>query len=144
MKKLLASLALAIAAFGMVGGSASAATTMTARQVAAKLVRLGCKAASPTDGWYVGSIKPKTELVCTVNGEDVTIDEFRNAGERSYNNMLAKRVGCVDFMPFGITGAIFIEADDLYVSSTTVTTAHLLQHAIGNGNGNGTFTIHCA
>ena len=145
MKKLLASFALAIAALGMVGGTASAATNhMTARQVANKLVRLGCHATPPdpsTVNIDVG-IKAKAELDCTIAGEDVTINEYRNAQQLAYSDMMAKGIGCVYLKAFGMTGAVFVEAENWSVTPSTAITAHAIQRALGHESK--VITIHCS
>ena len=112
---------------------------MTAQQLAAKLAPLGCKAMPPSDTSEDIGIKPKTELDCTINGEDVTIDEYLNAQQVAHNDGLAKGVGCAFAKSFGLTELNYVEDDNWTVSPDTTSTAQAIQRALGGK----LITLHC-
>ncbi len=78
---------------------------MTARQVATHLTRLGCHATPGSANSGGVGINPQVELDCTIYGENVMIDEYRNAEQVAYNMQFYKGMGCQMARAFGFTGA---------------------------------------
>ena len=117
---------------------------LTAQQIGDKLRPLGCTAAPPapsTGDINIGGIKPKAELDCTVNNESVTIDEYLNAQQVSYNMNLAKGIGCSFAKSFGLTDLAYDSADNWTVSPSTLATTQFIQHTLGGSAK--TSVIHC-
>jgi hypothetical protein len=108
---------------------------MTAQQIAAKMAPLGCSATpAPPSTVNLGGIKAKTELECTINGEDVSIDEYLNAEQVSYNMKLAQTVGCSFAKQFGFTGnQEYVLGFNWIVTPKTASTAQSIKNAIGDG-----------
>jgi hypothetical protein len=117
---------------------------MTAEQVAAKLVPLGCQATPPapsSGSISLGEIKPVTELECTISGEEVTIDEYMTAQQVAYNMGLAKGVGCTIAKQFGLTDLVWVEGANWTVSPKTTPTAEAIKNAINDGAK--VVSVHC-
>jgi hypothetical protein len=106
---------------------------MTAEQVAAMLTPLGCAAtpASPSTV-NLGGIKPVNSLDCTINGEDVGIDEYLTAEQLAYNMNLAKGVGCSIAKQFGVTVAYYVNGYNWSVTPKTAVTAGQIKNAIAD------------
>ena len=118
---------------------------MTAQQVADKLAPLGCsaKAATPTTREEVGGITAVAELKCAVNGNDVEIQEYRNAQEVEHNLNLAKTLGCSINKQLGIKDVYFARGENWYVESkgNSEATANAIKNAVG-GNTK-VAAVHC-
>ncbi len=117
---------------------------MTAEEIAAKLVPLGCSAEPPapdSTNIDVGAIKPKNELDCTIISEDVEIDEYLNAQQVAYNSNLAKGVGCSLAKQFGLKDLPYVVGYNWTVSPSTTATAQQIKTAIGGHSA--VVTIHC-
>ena len=124
-------------------GGSSAPRTFTAHQVADKLSSLGCSAKPPdtTDTIDLGDIKPKASLECTINGEDIGIDEYATADQVKHNLNLAKGIGCEIAKEFGVSEAFYVLANNVMVTPDTRSTAEQVKNAIG---GPATVhTLHC-
>lgn len=121
--------------------SAANAGYMTAQQVAARLAGLGCTATPATRNEAGGGIQPVSSLDCTINGEPVMIDEYRNADQVASQIQLAKGPGCAIAKQFGVTSASYVVGVNWTVTPKTEITAKAIRDAIG-----GTAkvdTIHC-
>jgi hypothetical protein len=114
---------------------------MTAQEIASKLAPLGCNATPAAPSTVnLGGIKPVTELECTISGEDVSIDEYVNSQQVSYNMKLARSVGCQIAKQFGVTEAVFVVGTNWTATPKTAPTANSIQKAIGQGT---IVTIKC-
>jgi hypothetical protein len=115
--------------------SAGASTRpMTAQRVAAKLIPLGCVSTlvPAANINQIGGIKPKVELSCTVNGESVYIDQYRNAQQVAYNENLVKGMGCAILKGFGITNVSFVTDGVTTTSAQTPATTAQIRHSLGH------------
>ena len=131
-----------LATAGLVVGlaaPASAATNMTAKQVAARLAPLGCRA-RPSTSTAIG-IKPTVELTCMIRRETIAIDQYRNAAQVATAVVLAKTVGCQLLKSFGASEQNYVRGPNWTVSSSTASTARAISRAIGNGAR--VAVIHC-
>jgi hypothetical protein len=129
---------LSIAATVTATGSGAATpkpSHLTAQQIATKLASLGCVATRFTgNSVSVGDIKPKVELDCTVNGESVSIQQYRNPEQVAFNMHLAKGIGCQIAKGFGETGdQDYILGGTTMTKADTATTTEQIRKAIGNG-----------
>lgn len=112
--------------------SAPSSGHMTAQQVADKLAPLGCTATPASSTIDLGDIKPVTALQCKVNGEDVDIGEYRNAGEVDHNLKLAKDIGCSIAKEAGKSGRFdYVRGSNWLVSPDTNANAEAIKNAIG-------------
>jgi hypothetical protein len=100
---------------------------------------LGCAATASTSQEIVG-IKPVNSLDCTINGENVSIDEHLNAQQVQHNVDLAKGVGCSLAKQFGLNDIYYVQGYNWTVSPNTASTAQAIQMAIGAGK---VVHIHC-
>jgi hypothetical protein len=116
---------------------------VTARGIAAKLVPLGCvgKPVPAADINEVGGIKPKVQLSCTINGESITIDQYRNAQQVAYNDRMLKGVGCTILKGFGITDVSFVTDGATTTQAATTRTAQQIHHRLGHGAS--IMSVHC-
>jgi hypothetical protein len=106
---------------------------MTAQEIAAKLAPLGC-AATPSSASTGGiGITPVTELSCMINGEDITIDEYRNAQQVSYTMTLSQGPGCAIAKQFGIKQGYYVQGYNWIVTPKTASTGQAIKNAIGDG-----------
>jgi hypothetical protein len=138
------SLALAgLAAASLVVGlaaPASAATNMSARQVAARLTPLGCRP-RPSTATTIG-IRPTVQLTCTIRGESIGIDQYRTAAQAGLAISFAQGVGCQIAKGFGAGSTFpFVYGPTWTVSVRTASTARAISRAIGNGAR--VAVIHC-
>ena len=119
---------------GSATAPAAAPSAMTAEEIAAKLQPLGCAATPPTSASIDNiGIKPKTELRCTISGENVGIDEYANAEQVSYTMNLAKTVGCSMAKSFGVTGdQDYVLGETTMVTAQTPGTSQAIKNAIGD------------
>ena len=124
----------ALAAASLVLGTAAtaSASTVTAKQVAARLVPLGCHAA-PSDGSSTIGIAPRVELYCSLNGEDVYVDQYRSQQQVTYNAGLMRSAGCSMLKAFGVSTAWWVQAGNVTVSAQTGPTTREIKRAIGRG-----------
>jgi hypothetical protein len=116
---------------------------MTAQELGAKLAPLGCTAKpSPPDTINLDvDIKPVNSYECTINGEQVTSDEYLNAQQVQHNAGLAKSVGCSFAKQFGLSDLNYVIGYNWTVSPDTASTAQSIKNTIG-GNAK-VVTIHC-
>jgi hypothetical protein len=120
---------------------ASSVRPMTAQKVAAKLVPLGCTATPDTSTATFG-IKAKVELSCTINGENVSIDQYRNAAQIASNlTMVRSAFGCSMLKSFGITDPSYITDGVTTTSAQTPATTAQIRHSLGHGAT--VTTVHC-
>jgi hypothetical protein len=113
---------------------------MTAEEIGTKLAPLGC-AAKPaqTGGIDYGNIKPVNSLECTINGENIEIDEYLNAQQVAYEEDIAKGVGCSLAKQLGIRDIYYVRGYNWTVTPNTASTAQAIQKIIGGK----VVHIHC-
>jgi len=120
------------------GSSASDGTYMTAAHVASKLSAIGC---SPTKDTSTGmGIKPVSSLTCTIDGENVTVQEYRSAEQVASQAALAKGFGCTMAKSFGVTSFSYVQGNNWIASAQTKGTVEKMQSAIGAGDAT---SFHC-
>jgi hypothetical protein len=114
---------------------------MTAEEIAGKLVPLGCNATPSSPSTInLGDIKPVASLECMISGESVSIDEYANPQQVSYNMKLAKGIGCQIAKQFGVTEAVYVVGTNWLIQPKTRPTADAIQKAIGAGT---VITLKC-
>jgi hypothetical protein len=105
---------------------------MTAQEIGTKLAPLGCAATpAPPSTVNLGGIKPVNSVECTINGEDISIDEYLNAQQVAYQADLAKGVGCSLAKQFGISDLYDVQGYNWTVTPKTASTAQAIQNTIG-------------
>jgi hypothetical protein len=122
-----------------------AAPTLTVGQVAGMLIPLGCHASPDTSTEIGGGITPKARQTCTINGENVSIDEYITAEQVAYNMKLAKTVGCSIAKQMGFTGdQQYILASNVMMTADTPGTAQKIRNTVNAVGGNAKITtVHC-
>jgi|GEM_PF-6557384 len=126
-------IALTIVALALAGCSAKAATTMTATQIASKLSAIGCSPTEDDTSTDIG-IKPVSSLSCTIDGENVTVEEYRSAAQVASQAALAKGFGCIMAKSFGVTSFSYVQGNNWTASAQTKGTVEKMQSAIGAGD----------
>ncbi len=129
----MAAISLGLGTFAGTATALASTPHFTAKQVAARLLRLGCHATPQSPTMDMGFISPRAELDCSVNGEDVTIDQYANAEQVAVNLGMFHGIGCDYAKAFGITTVAWVQEANVTVSPQTVGTARQLQHALGGG-----------
>jgi hypothetical protein len=123
------------------GAGASSVRPITAQQIAAKLVPLGCTATPDTSTATFG-IKAKVELSCTINGENVSIDQYRNAAQIASNlTMVRSAFGCSMLKSFGLGSPSFVTDGLTTTAAQTQSTTAQIRHLLGHGAT--VTTVHC-
>jgi hypothetical protein len=71
------------------------------------------------------------ELDCSINGEDVTISEYRNSEQVEHNMNLVSGIGCQIAKRFGIKDLHWVHGENWTVSPDTKSTAEAIKNTIG-------------
>jgi hypothetical protein len=135
---------LALAAIVSCSSPVGAATKPhpSAQGIAAKLAPLGCVASPATSSATIG-IAPRVELNCTINGESVSINQYRNADQIKRNLTVAQSAfGCSILKSFGLGSESYVQSGTTLTTAQTRSTARQIKNAIGRGAKLATIQCH--
>jgi hypothetical protein len=115
---------------------------MTAQQVASRLESIGCQATANTAVTSIQlGITPVAELNCAVNGEQVTIDQYRDAQQLAAVNALVKGFACLFAKRMGVTSFSSVQGANWTAYTMTESTVKGMHAALRAGK---IVTVKCS